>query len=228
MTDWRPDMPEEYRNQIVTGDARELAQRIPDESVDLIFTDPVYDRIDDYRWLAETAVRVLRPDRACLVWTATPLLSTVIKAMEPPLDYAWQMVWQKVGPVYPGKPGMCKYASCLWFEKGHSKTINKIWDFHQTTKGNDLPIAENGHGWRKSADNIGLWLDAFTQPDDVVLDPFTGGGTVPAVCKMLGRNYVAFEIEPETAEKARERVLNTQPPLFVLEPEQMELRGLSG
>ena len=39
-------------DRIITGDARELAKAIPDESVDLIFTDPVYDRIDDYRWLA--------------------------------------------------------------------------------------------------------------------------------------------------------------------------------
>lgn len=43
------DIPPEYLNQIVTGDARELAKRIPDESVDLIFTDPIYDCIDDYR-----------------------------------------------------------------------------------------------------------------------------------------------------------------------------------
>jgi len=217
-------IPPEYLNQIVTGDARELAERIPDESIDLIFTDPVYDRIDDYRWLAETAARVLKPDRACLVWVATPLLSKIIKVMEPPLDYAWQMIWQKVGPVYPGKPGMCKYAICLWFQKGQSKTIKKIWDFHQSGYGNILPISENGHGWRKSADNIAFWLEAFTQPNDTVFDPFTGGGTVPAVCKMLGRNYIAFEIEPETAERARERVLNTQPPLFVLEPEQQEMQ----
>jgi DNA modification methylase len=33
---------------IYTGDARELSRAIPDESVDLIFTDPVYDRIEDY------------------------------------------------------------------------------------------------------------------------------------------------------------------------------------
>lgn len=62
--------------------------------------------------------------------------------------------------------------------------------------------------------------DAFCPPAGVVLDPFTGGGTVPAVCKMLGRKYLAFEIMPEVAELARERVRNAQPPLFTLEPEQ--------
>jgi len=55
-------------NTIVTGDARQLAEAIPDESVDLVFTDPVYDRIDDYRWLAETAARVLKVDGHLLTW----------------------------------------------------------------------------------------------------------------------------------------------------------------
>ena len=49
------DTPE---NGIYCGDARELAQAIPDESVYLVFTDPVYNRVDDYRWLAETGARV--------------------------------------------------------------------------------------------------------------------------------------------------------------------------
>ena len=48
--------PNDENQGIYTGDARELAEAIPDESVDLIFTDPVYDRIDDYRWLAESHV----------------------------------------------------------------------------------------------------------------------------------------------------------------------------
>jgi len=39
----------------------------------------------------------------------------------------------------------------------------------------------------------------------------------------LGMHYLAFEIEPDVAERARERVRNTQPPLFVMEPEQTEM-----
>lgn len=59
---------------IYTGDARELAREIPDESVDLIFTDPVYDRIDDYKWLAETAARVLNATGHLLAWQGQPWL----------------------------------------------------------------------------------------------------------------------------------------------------------
>ena len=58
-------------NSIYTGDARELALALPDESVDLIFTDPVYDRIDDYRWLAQTAERVLKPGGSVIAQVGT-------------------------------------------------------------------------------------------------------------------------------------------------------------
>ena len=79
------------------------------------------------------------------------------------------------------------------------------------------------HKWGDSPEFFLMYIDLLTEDNAIIFDPFTGGGTVPAVCKMLGRNYIAFEIEPDVAEAARERVQNTQPPLFVLEPEQMEL-----
>lgn len=223
---WHPGMPDEYKNQIVTGDARELAKRIPDESVDLIFTDPVYQNIEDYRWLAEMAARVLKEDRACLTWVATPLLSRVLKAMEPPLDYAWIMHWQRTGPCYPGKPGICVITQCAWMQKGKSRTYHKIADWAHYASGQGSRYSK--YKWGKPAGLLLKWLQAFSMPDHITVDFFTGSGTVPAVCKMLGRNYVAFEIDPQTAENARQRVANTQPPLFVLEHEQLPMEIANG
>ena len=40
-------------NQIYNGDSRELINGIPDNLVDLIFTNPVYENVVDYRWLSE-------------------------------------------------------------------------------------------------------------------------------------------------------------------------------
>ncbi|MGO9318706.1 MAG: DNA-methyltransferase [Terracidiphilus sp.] len=37
-------------------------------------------------------------------------------------------------------------------------------------------------------------LEQFTSPGDLVLSPFAGSGTVPAVARLLGRRCVAFEI----------------------------------
>ena len=210
-------------NTIITGDARELAKAIPDESVDLIFTDPVYDRIDDYRWLAETAARVLKPDSACLVWIHSRLIAESIVAMSA-LNFRWPLILFKAtftGGKLVGKNILSKSNICLWMQKGKITPNKILWDvsigyvLNKYTKSN--------HRWTKDPSTIERWIDSFTNPNATILDPFTGGGTVPAVCKMLHRNYLAFEIDPATADMARKRVAETQPPLPIVYHEQMEL-----
>ena len=222
MTDWRTDIPGEYHNQIVTGDARELAKRIPDESIDLIFTDPVYDRIDDYRWLAETAARVLKPDRALLVWMSTvhSLNVACCTELQKFLNLRWQFIFYMPGGTLISTAGWIHYQPLIWAEKGTSK---------QYKRGPDVfvyPVyrfKNNHYKWGKAPEYIEQKIDSFCLPEALIFDPFTGGGTVPAVCKMLNRNYIAFEIDPDIAELARERVLNTQPPLLLEMPKQMEI-----
>jgi len=51
---------------------------------------------------------------------------------------------------------------------------------------------------------------ASTLPDDWVLDPFFGSGTVGVVCEAHYRRYVGIEINPEYVELARARISNTQ------------------
>jgi len=43
------------------------------------------------------------------------------------------------------------------------------------------------------------------------------------VAKSFERRYIGFEIDPEVAEMARQRVVNTQPPLFVPTEEQLPM-----
>lgn len=105
---------------------------------------------------------------------------------------------------------------CLWFEVGCSAVNEAIPD---TILSGAMPSGQ--HKWNKNPEAFIKWMGAFTNEQDTIFDPFTGGGTVPAVCKMLGRNYLAFEIDATTADMARQRVANTQPPLFVPEPQQL-------
>ncbi len=203
-------------NQIYTGDARELSKAIPDESVDLIFTDPVYDRIDDYEWLAETAARVLKPDRACLVFCGIGWLGETIQAMRNGgLSYRWQLILSmpyRNGGHIPG--GFSQYINCLWFEKGYSNPNRQIPDMRLWRP------AIGPFEWAKNPDFVAYYMAQFSNENDIIWDMFTGLGTVPAVCKMLNRRYLAFEIDPDTAALARERVANTQPPLPFDEPIQ--------
>ena len=220
-------IPTEYINQIVTGDARTLAERIPDASVDLVFTDPVYERIEDYIWLAETAARVLKPDRACLVWIATTQLEAVMSAMHGRgLDYRWQLIHYKPGRVKEkfGAAGFCKYESLLWYDKGRLPRRRWMDVFQSMPFQSKLPM-ELSHEWAKNPDALADVVENFSRLGDVVYDPFTGGGTVPAVCTILHRDWIASEIDAGKAERARARVANTQPmhPVFLEEQGVMAL-----
>ena len=119
------------KNGIYTGDARELARRIPDESVDLIFTDPVYDRIDDYRWLAETAARILKPGGSVMALCAHEYLDQVMKVMDASLKYHWICcLWQPGSSALLWKKRiMAKWKPMIWYVKSEpSQAIRWFMD----------------------------------------------------------------------------------------------------
>lgn len=209
----------ELINTILTGNARELAAEVADESVDLIFTDPVYERPEDYLWLAQTAMRVLKPNRACLAWTSS-IRADSSKSLMELAGLTWQC---NLNYVIPAKACALHHygvflwnTQCLYFAKGHFKASPYIPD----TFISQLP-PQNGFAWQKNLGVIERWMESLSKPDDVVFDPFTGTGSVPIVCQRLGRRYIAFEVNPERAEDARQRVAMAPPRLpFVGQAEQ--------
>jgi DNA modification methylase len=50
------------------------------------------------------------------------------------------------------------------------------------------------------------FLEEFTEPDDVVLDPFLGFGTTLAVAARMGRRGIGVELLPDRAAWVRERL----------------------
>lgn len=58
------------------------------------------------------------------------------------------------------------------------------------------------------------FIRQYTNPGDLVLDPFCGVGTTGRAALELGRHFVGFEIDPDEADRAR---------AWLLEPVQMEL-----
>lgn len=53
---------------------------------------------------------------------------------------------------------------------------------------------------------LGRVILACSNPGELVLDPFAGSGTTLAAAKRLGRRAIGFEISPEYARKANERI----------------------
>jgi site-specific DNA-methyltransferase (adenine-specific)/site-specific DNA-methyltransferase (cytosine-N4-specific) len=66
------------------------------------------------------------------------------------------------------------------------------------------------------------FIRLFTEPGDVVLDPFIGSGTTAVACVRLGRRYIGFEWNPEYVQVARERLEkeSRQPNLYTFAEER--------
>ncbi len=210
-------------NQIYTGDARELAQGIPDESIDLIFTDPPYPKeyLPLYGWLAETAARVLKPDGFMLTYCGNIYKDSIFAMTMPHLSYFWdyQTVDGLATPVWPRRT-IAKAKSILAWRKKESKSLPRtnvlgLW----TGTGSDKRF----HKWGQDESTARYFIDCFLPQDGVVWEPFTGGGTTAAVCQVWGWKYLAFEIDANTADIARRRVAQAQPLLIEHRHEQKVL-----
>ena len=216
-------------NGIYVGDARERCKVIPDNSVDLIFTDPPYPRqfLPLYEWLATEAERMLKPGGFVLAMAGGMHLDRIYAAFaKTELTYHWQYNIHLTG----------QYTGCVWV-RGNNQVpiITRTRPVLAYCKGEGLPrcatldlVRGSGadkiyHEWGQDGQSTRYYIDCFTKQGDVVLDPFCGGGTTPAMARILGRRYLAFEIDAEVAQTARDRVRDTQPPLFVPEPEQAAL-----
>lgn len=65
---------------------------------------------------------------------------------------------------------------------------------------------EGKHKTEKPLDQMLDLVSWFSDPGDLVFDPFAGRGTTALACLLLGRSCVALEIDPEEAARAQARI----------------------
>jgi site-specific DNA-methyltransferase (adenine-specific) len=62
------------------------------------------------------------------------------------------------------------------------------------------------HGCQMPEQLLGRIIRACSNPEDVVLDPFSGSATTITVAKKLGREFLSFELSKEYAKLGRKRL----------------------
>lgn len=211
--------PNDENQGVYTGDARDLAPAIPDESASLILCDPVYDDFTFYEFVALQSARILKPGGNCIVQFAHYYLPEILAAMLKHLTYYWldserlginARLWEK--------RIFINWKPYLWMWKPNPNgrlggwVRDSVWS----------PPSKGYHDWGDGVGTMCSFLP-LTMESDPVIDFCTGGASVPAACKISNCRWLAFEIDPDTAETARQHIRQTPPPLFVLKPEQMEM-----
>ena len=107
--------------QVRAGDFRSVLSDLPDNSVDLIFTDPPYDTesVPLYGDLARFAARVLVPGGSLICYAGIHALPALFPLMTPHLTFWWQLCLRLQGsfPRLHGWRVHVHYKPLLWFVK---------------------------------------------------------------------------------------------------------------
>lgn len=210
-------------DSIVHGDAAELQTSIPNNSIDLIFTDPPYDAmsVDLYELVARIGARVLKPGGFVLAMAGGLYADKHIALMSQHMTYFWtfhvQLTGTNTGSVHPRGnrvPIITRVKPIYAFVKGWGSPRTVMYDPFGGS-GND----KAHHRWGQDLSSARYYIDCFSRPGDTVLDPYCGGGTTAVACKYLRRHWLCFDVDETAVTTARARLDRFQLPLFVPEIE---------
>jgi site-specific DNA-methyltransferase (adenine-specific) len=65
------------------------------------------------------------------------------------------------------------------------------------------------HPWQQPVEEAQYFIEKFSRPGELIVDPFCGSATVPAAAKKMGRRWLATEIDRQHVLTARRRVAQT-------------------
>lgn len=188
---------------VLTGDFKIVLADMPDESIDLIFTDPPYAReyVHLYEDLGREAARLLRPGGSLIAYVGGHLVLEAGNMLANHLRYWWELgVFYNTGSdaAVRGIGVFVKHKALLWFVKEYRDSKNTVPDAVQNTE----PTKEL-HDWQQGIQDALVYIEALTEPGHVVLDPMCGAATTLVAAQRLGRRYLGVEIDEERADVAR-------------------------
>ncbi|HXN33418.1 MAG TPA: site-specific DNA-methyltransferase [Polyangiaceae bacterium] len=220
---------------VVEGDCLDVMRDLPDRCVDHVITDPPYEaeahtlqrRVYrgpgnrnavvgalDFQPIDELSRSVVGARISSLArrWAlvfcqveAAMLWSTAMGA--PDFGYRRTCVWIKPDgmPQLTGdRPGMGYESIVAMHRKGRSRWNGggRVGVFIHNKRHAEV----DGHPTIKPLELMLELVELFTDPDDLILDPFAGSGTTGVAALRLGRRCILIEKDPKYAALCRERL----------------------
>jgi site-specific DNA-methyltransferase (adenine-specific) len=187
------------------GDFRQVSADLPDNSVDLVLTDPPYDEesIPLYGDLASLAARVLKPGGSLICYAGHHALPQIIPLLSERLRWWWILSLKHAGRSrkLPGKWVIAECKPLLWFVKEGRANNEYVADLLESEQPD-----KNLHDWEQSPKEASYLIERLTEPGGLVLDPMCGSGTTLAAAIRLGRRALGCEIDEERAKVASARM----------------------
>jgi SAM-dependent methyltransferase len=184
------------------------ADDLPDESVDVIITDPPYtaEAVPLFACLAAAACRILKPGGSLIVLCGQTYLPEYLAALSAHLTYRWTLACHMPGgqavQIWSAEV-VAYWKPVLWFVKEPFPGQKWVSDHFSTlTNSNDKRF----HKWGQSECCLHELVTRFSSPGETVYDPFLGGGTTGVVCKALNRKFVGSDCDEAIVREALTRI----------------------
>lgn len=216
----------------------DVFKTIPDESIDLIATDPPYPvmargnngnaggmflkkinmdgkvfehndiNVSEY---APEFFRVLKDGSHLYVMTNHINLIEMLNTFtKVGFHFIKSLIWDK-GNKIMGQFYMSQFEYILFFRKGFGKKINNCGTSDILSIPNDktkAPDGSNYHDTEKPVELFKILIENSTQKGEVVMDPFMGIGACGVACKQVGRSFIGCEIDKKYFDVAKNRIEN--------------------
>ena len=219
----------QWINKIICGNSLELIKKLPDNSVDVSFTSPPYNRIrndtydlyddvldDYYSMITKITDEMIRVTKREVIVNIQMILFNKQDVCKYIGNYADKIkgiiVWEKNNPQPACNPKNGTFSVTNAYEFFFVISANYDIEFRANQRIKNI-IHTNvnsehfqGHGAVMKKEVCEWFIENFTKKGMTVLDPFMGMGTTGLVCAQKHRNYVGFEIVPEYCERANKRI----------------------
>ena len=216
----------------------DVFKTIPDESIDLIATDPPYPvmargnngnsggmflkkinmdgkvfehndiNVSEY---APEFFRVLKDGSHLYVMTNHINLIEMLNTFtKVGFHFIKSLIWDK-GNKIMGQFYMSQFEYILFFRKGFGKKINNCGTSDILSIPNDktkAPDGSNYHDTEKPVELFKILIENSTQKGEVVMDPFMGIGGCGVACKQSSRSFIGCEIDKTYFDVAKNRIEN--------------------
>lgn len=214
---------------LARGDAVAWLETLPDQSVDLVVTDPPYESLEKHRAIGTTTrlkrskassndwfrifpnarfpqlfaqlYRVLRKNRHFYLFCDAETMFVAKPAAEAAGFKFWKpLVWDK-RKIGMGYHYRSRYELILFFEKGKRKLHNLA-----TPDIIEEPRIFGGYPAEKPVGVSRILIEQSTEPGALVIDPFMGSASAGVAAVELGRDFKGTDVCAEALDIAERRL----------------------
>jgi site-specific DNA-methyltransferase (adenine-specific) len=222
--------------KLYNKDCLEVLNRLEDNSIDLLITDPPYPvtsrgsagnsggmmqkdvnkkgkvfqfndiKCEDY---APEFFRILKDGSHCYVMTNHVNLINMLNTFTNcGFHFIKCLIWNK-GNKIMGQYYMSQFEYILFFRKGKGVKINNCGTSDILSIPNKKKKDENGknlHDTEKPVELMEILVGNSSKENDTVIDPFMGIGATGVACKNLNRDFIGVELDEHYFNIAKDRI----------------------